>query len=165
MPMSPRWLEWPDRREEMPPPGAVPDPSIRLLPPVRSPRNLFTADLEEWFHVCGAGPALDSRHWDGLPSRVEATTGVLLDMLDRAGVHATFFVLGWVAERHPRLVERVRAAGHAIGSHGYAHERAYDLGPERFRADLRRSVATLMARCAPVSLMLTAPVWSCVITS
>ncbi len=87
-----------------------------------------------------------------MPSRVEPTTRLLLDMLDRAGVRATFFVVGWVAERHPRLVEAVRSAGHEIGSHGYGHQRAYDLGPDAFRDDLRRSLRALsaigVAKCA-----------------
>jgi len=78
--------------------------------------NPFTVDLEEWFHVCGAGSELASEHWDQLPSRVELTTQRLLDLLDRVQVTATFFVLGWVAERHPRLIEDVKRAGHTIGS-------------------------------------------------
>ena len=68
-------------------------------------------DLEEWFHICGVGPLMPD-HWDRLPSRVESTTRTLLEMLDRAGVTATWFVVGWVAERHPRLIEEVRTAGH-----------------------------------------------------
>jgi polysaccharide deacetylase family protein (PEP-CTERM system associated) len=81
-------------------------------------------------------------------------------MLDRAHVLATWFVVGWVAERHPRLVEEVLAAGHDIGSHGYAHERAYDLGPERFRSDLRASVKALEAIGRPRVTRFRAPEWS-----
>jgi len=104
--------------------------------------NALTVDVEEWFHVCGV-PALGPPRWVELESRVELTTRLLLDLVDRAGARATFFVVGWVAERVPRLVEDIVSAGHQIGSHGYLHERAYDLGPERFREDVRRSVAAL----------------------
>jgi polysaccharide deacetylase family protein (PEP-CTERM system associated) len=121
-------------------------------------RNALTVDVEEWFHVCGV-PALAPQYWDRLESRVELTTRLLLDLCDRAGVRATFFVVGWVAERAPGLVADIAAAGHQIGSHGYLHERAYDLGPERFREDLRRSVAALTTEGGrPVCFR--APEWS-----
>jgi polysaccharide deacetylase family protein (PEP-CTERM system associated) len=81
-------------------------------------------------------------------------------MLDRSGVTATFFVVGWVADRHPRLIEDILAAGHDIGSHGYAHQRAYDLGAERFRADLRTSVTSLHAAGAASVRYFRAPEWS-----
>ncbi len=85
------------------------------------PVNAFTVDLEEWFHICGVD-RLAADRWDAPPSRVEVTTRWLLDELDAAGIQATWFVLGWIAERHPRLVEDVRRAGHTIGSHGlHAH--------------------------------------------
>ena len=83
---------------------------------MNEPLNAFTVDLEDWFHVCGVGGGLASEHWDRLPSRVELTTQILLDALARAGVRATFFVVGWIAERYPRLVEAVRDAGHEIGA-------------------------------------------------
>ncbi len=108
------------------------------------PHNAFTVDLEEWFHVCGVEP-LRFEQWATLPSRVEPTTRWLLDALDRADVRATFFVVGWVAERFPRLVEAVRDAGHEIGSHGHAHRRVYELDGEAFRRDLRASVQALKA--------------------
>jgi polysaccharide deacetylase family protein (PEP-CTERM system associated) len=123
-------------------------------------RNAFTVDLEEWFHVCGAGDALARDHWDRLPSRVELTTRILLDMLEAADVRATFFVVGWVAERHPRLVEAVRRAGHEIGSHGHVHEKAFILGPERFHADVRESVSAISAVTGGGVTMFRAPEWS-----
>jgi polysaccharide deacetylase family protein (PEP-CTERM system associated) len=122
-------------------------------------RNVFTVDLEEWFHVCGVA-ALARDQWDRLPSRVEETTNRVLDLLDAAHVQATFFVVGWVAERHPGLIERVLAAGHQIGSHGYAHERVYDLGPERFAADLESSVAALNGAGIERVRFYRAPEWS-----
>jgi polysaccharide deacetylase family protein (PEP-CTERM system associated) len=122
--------------------------------------NLFTVDLEEWFHVCGAGGPLAPANWDQLPSRVELTTRLLLDLLDRAQVPATFFVVGWVAERHPRLIEDVRKAGHTIGSHSYSHTRAYELGPDRFRDDLRHSRRALADAGAREIICFRAPEWS-----
>jgi polysaccharide deacetylase family protein (PEP-CTERM system associated) len=123
--------------------------------------NIFTVDLEEWFHICASGnPALEPDNWDRLPSRVEPTTRLLLDMLDRAGVRATFFVVGWVAERHPELIGRVRAAGHEIGSHGYIHRKVYDLGAERFRDDLRDSIRALTSIGVNAVGCFRAPEWS-----
>jgi polysaccharide deacetylase family protein (PEP-CTERM system associated) len=121
-------------------------------------RNALTVDVEEWFHVCGV-PALAPPHWDRLESRVEPTTRLLLDLFDRSGARATFFVVGWIAERVPRLVEEIAAAGHQVGSHGYLHERAYDLGPDGFRDDLRRSVAALTAAAGRPACF-RAPEWS-----
>ena len=125
------------------------------------PRNVFTVDLEEWFHICASGlDALDPERWDRLPSRVELTTRIALDLLDQKRIRATFFVVGWVAERHPQLVDMVRAAGHEIGSHGYLHQKAYDLGPERFRSDLRESLRVLSQICGERVTMFRAPEWS-----
>jgi len=121
--------------------------------------NIFTVDLEDWFHVCGVN-ALSREQWGRLPSRVEATTRWLLDTLDESGVHATFFVLGWIAEQHPELVSAVRSAGHEIGSHGHEHLRAYDLSPEAFARDVRRSVAALKAVGVPSVTAFRAPEWS-----
>jgi polysaccharide deacetylase family protein (PEP-CTERM system associated) len=123
-------------------------------------QNALTVDLEEWFHICEAGDALSPAHWCDLPSRVEATTRDLLDMLEEAGIRATFFVLGWVAERYPNLVDGVRLAGHEIGSHGFCHRRAFDLGPEGFREDLRASVSALAAAGVPRVTLFRAPEWS-----
>jgi polysaccharide deacetylase family protein (PEP-CTERM system associated) len=85
---------------------------------------------------------------------------MLLDLLDHAQVRATWFVVGWVAERHGPLIEEVISAGHDIGCHGYVHERAYDLGPERFRDDVRAGVRALAGVGAPAVTAFRAPEWS-----
>jgi peptidoglycan-N-acetylglucosamine deacetylase len=121
--------------------------------------NAITVDVEEWFHICGVGP-LSQQHWDSLPSRVVLTTRALLDDLDRAGARATFFVLGWVAERYPELVGEIRASGHDIGSHGHVHARVYELSTEGFVADLRQSVAALRAVGVERISGFRAPEWS-----
>jgi len=124
-------------------------------------RNIFTVDLEEWFHICVSGnPALDPENWPSLPSRVELTTRLLLDMLDRLSIRATFFVVGWVAERHPELIASVGAAGHELGSHGYIHRKVYELGPDRFRDDLRASLRVLQSLGAGTVSRFRAPEWS-----
>jgi polysaccharide deacetylase family protein (PEP-CTERM system associated) len=121
--------------------------------------NAITVDVEEWFHICGFGP-LSQERWDSLPSRVVFTTRALLEELDRAGVRATFFVLGWVAERHPGLVGEIRAAGHDIGSHGHRHARVHEIDPQTFVADLRQSVAALRAAGVERIDAFRAPEWS-----
>jgi polysaccharide deacetylase family protein (PEP-CTERM system associated) len=121
--------------------------------------NAFTVDVEEWFHVCGV-PALGPERWPSLPSRVAANTERLLDLLDRLDIRATFFVLGYVAERFPALVARIRDAGHEVGSHGHRHQRVYELGPDAFARDLdAASQALAAAGCGDVRLF-RAPEWS-----
>ncbi|PYR28763.1 MAG: polysaccharide deacetylase family protein [Acidobacteria bacterium] len=138
--------------------AAEPSPAPPLAGPA-DPQNAFTVDLEEWFHVCGVEP-LRFERWTTLPSRVEPTTRWLLDALDRANVCATFFIVGWVAERFPELVEAVRDAGHEIGSHGHAHRRVYELDAEAFRRDLQASVRALKAAGAGDVSLFRAPEWS-----
>jgi polysaccharide deacetylase family protein (PEP-CTERM system associated) len=122
--------------------------------------NAITVDVEEWFHICGVGGALAPARWDSLPSRVGPTTRLLLEDLDRAGVRATFFVLGWVAERHPDLVAEIRRAGHEIGSHGFSHTRVYELTPASFADELRRSRRAVDALGALPPVAFRAPEWS-----
>jgi polysaccharide deacetylase family protein (PEP-CTERM system associated) len=116
-------------------------------------------DVEEWFHVCGVA-SLSREHWDSLPSRVELTTRLLLDDLDRTDTRATFFVLGWVAERCPGLVAEILSAGHDVGSHGYFHDRVYELGPGGFAADLERSLDALRRAGTERVAGFRAPEWS-----
>jgi peptidoglycan-N-acetylglucosamine deacetylase len=122
--------------------------------------NTITVDVEEWFHICGVGGPLAPSNWDRLPSRVVDTTRRVLEELARAEARATFFVLGWVAERHPHLVEEIVGAGHELGSHGHAHARAYDLGAAAFVEDLRCSVRMLRDAGATDVTAFRAPEWS-----
>jgi polysaccharide deacetylase family protein (PEP-CTERM system associated) len=123
-------------------------------------RNFLTIDVEEWFHVCGVGGPLSAANWPTLPSRVEFTTDLTLDLLARHGITATFFVLGWIAERHPLLIQRILAAGHEIASHGWSHRRVYELDEASFEADLLRTSAALEAVGAPAPIGFRAPEWS-----
>jgi polysaccharide deacetylase family protein (PEP-CTERM system associated) len=123
-------------------------------------RNCLTVDVEEWFHVCGAGGALAREHWDELPSRVVDNTHDLLDLLDGCGVRATFFVLGWVALRYPGLVAEIANAGHEIGSHGHLHRRVYELTSAAFSEELDQSLAALSAAGVRAVKGFRAPEWS-----
>jgi len=99
-------------------------------------RNALTVDVEEYFQVAAFERTIPRSAWDGVESRVEFNTGRVLDLFAERGCKATFFVLGWIAERHPSLVRRIVADGHELASHGYDHTRVHQLTPEQFRADV-----------------------------
>jgi peptidoglycan-N-acetylglucosamine deacetylase len=122
--------------------------------------NILTVDLEEWFHICGANQCLPRNLWDNLESRVAPDTLALLDLLDRYRARATFFVLGWVAERRPQLVREIARRGHEIASHGYFHQRVYTLSPQQFERDLLRSLEILTPFSARPIQGYRAPEWS-----
>jgi polysaccharide deacetylase family protein (PEP-CTERM system associated) len=102
-------------------------------------RNAMTIDLEEYFHVEAVRGLIGMAEWSRLPSRVVDTTVRLLDLLEARGVTATFFVVGWVAERHTALIRDVHARGHELGCHGYTHRPIYAMTPAEFRDDLRQA--------------------------
>ena len=91
------------------------------------------------------GPNIEE--WDKLPCRLHRPTQRLLEMLQKTKTPATFFVLGWVAEKYPQLVKKIAEAGFEIGSHGYAHKLVYQQTPEEFRADIRASVDSIATAC------------------
>lgn len=103
----------------------------------------FTVDVEEHFHVSAFEPYLDRSEWERQPSRVEESTGRLLDLLARHGCRGTFFVVGWLADRKPGLVRRIAAAGHEVASHSWWHRRVNTLTPGEFREDITRTKARL----------------------
>ncbi len=108
-----------------------------------TPCNALTVDVEDYFQVLAMAPYVGRDEWDRWPCRVEASTDRLLEICAEQGVHGTFFTLGWVAERYPRVVRRIVAAGHEIASHGYGHERVWEIGPRAFREDLLRAKGLL----------------------
>jgi polysaccharide deacetylase family protein (PEP-CTERM system associated) len=99
----------------------------------------MTVDVEDYFHVSAFAGVVTSAQWPQLTSRVVANTDRLLDLFAEHSVQATFFVLGWVAERHPDLVRRIAQGGHELASHSYWHRLVYDLTPAELRDDLRRA--------------------------
>ena len=102
-------------------------------------RNAMTVDVEDYFQVQAFAHCIDRRAWDGMTRRVEANVDRILERFDAAGVSATFFTLGWIAERHKPMVRRIVAAGHELASHGYDHTRADAQPPAAFRADVART--------------------------
>ena len=96
-------------------------------------------DLEEHFQVSNFEHLIERSDWNAQPSRVSESARRLLDLFDQTGSRATFFVLGWVAERQPALVREIAARGHEIACHGYGHQIVYEIGPEAFREDVRRA--------------------------
>lgn len=107
-----------------------------VLPP---PINGLSVDVEDWFQVGAFEQVIDRASWDGLADRVERNCDEILAMFADAGVKATFFTLGWVAERHPALMRRIAEQGHEIASHGWDHARVFTLDAKAFAADLDRS--------------------------
>jgi polysaccharide deacetylase family protein (PEP-CTERM system associated) len=105
--------------------------------------NGMSVDVEDYFQVSAFQAAVRRDDWAQMPSRVERNTERVLRLFADAGVTATFFTLGWVAERHPALVRRIADGGHEVASHGFAHVRASDQNPDAFRADVRRTKSVL----------------------
>jgi polysaccharide deacetylase family protein (PEP-CTERM system associated) len=105
--------------------------------------NAFTVDVEEYFQVANFSESISRDSWDSITRRSDGVTKGLLDLFDRHNVRATFFVLGWLAEREPELVREIVARGHEVASHGYSHELVYVQGETVFAEETRRSKALL----------------------
>jgi polysaccharide deacetylase family protein (PEP-CTERM system associated) len=106
-------------------------------------RNGLSVDVEEWFQVGAFERVIAKADWDGLDSRVAYNTGKVLDLFGETGVKATFFTLGWVAERNPALIRRIAEEGHEVASHGWDHDRVFTMTADAFRADLERARTAL----------------------
>jgi len=107
------------------------------------PKHFFTVDVEEHFQVSAFERTVDRADWDRLESRVARNVDVLLELLARHDARGTFFVLGWIAERHPGVVQAIAGAGHEVASHGQDHRRVTHQTPDEFRASVRQSKAVL----------------------
>jgi polysaccharide deacetylase family protein (PEP-CTERM system associated) len=105
--------------------------------------NALSIDVEEWFCANNIASVIPRERWGECPSRVVESTRRILEILKESRTRATFFVLGWVAERCPHLVREIATAGHEVASHGYAHQLLYRISPEEFRDDLGRSLEIL----------------------
>ena len=101
--------------------------------------NAMTVDVEDYFQVLALAGHVDRDDWEAYPSRVERSTDAVLRIFEAHKIHATFFMLGWVAERYPKLVGRIVAGGHELASHGLAHVRVHEQTPAQFRDDIRRT--------------------------
>jgi len=105
--------------------------------------NALTIDVEDYFQVSAFAPYIDRADWDTCVCRVERNVARILAMLDEHRVKATFFTLGWIADRYPGIVRDIVAGGHELASHGYGHQRASDLEPQAFFEDIHRAKALL----------------------
>jgi len=108
-------------------------------------KNAMTVDVEDYFQVSAFEPYIAKQQWDTLPHRVEKNTHRILDIFETNGIKATFFTLGWVAERYPDLVGRIIKDGHELACHGYEHIRVTEQTPEQFRKDVYKSKKILEA--------------------
>lgn len=102
-------------------------------------KNAMTIDVEDFFQVSAFSAHIPRGQWDSLPCRVERNIEIILNMLDTGHTHATFFTLGWIAERYPSMVRRIVENGHELASHGYGHQRVSELSRDEFKADVIRA--------------------------
>ena len=108
--------------------------------------NALSFDIEDWFHMVEIPAVEDPSRWPELETIVVRYTREILDLLDGSSSRATFFVLGWVAERYPQLVPAIVAGGHEVATHGYWHRKVYEMRPDEFREDLTRSIDLLASQ-------------------
>ncbi|HZU26269.1 MAG TPA: XrtA system polysaccharide deacetylase [Bryobacteraceae bacterium] len=112
-------------------------------PPAPRPRNIVSVDVEDYFHVEAFSAIVPRERWESYACRVEPNTHRVLDLFDQAGVKATFFILGWVAERYPHLVREIVSRGHEPACHSYWHRLIYSLTPAEFAEDTKRAKACI----------------------
>jgi polysaccharide deacetylase family protein (PEP-CTERM system associated) len=122
----------------------------------------FSIDVEEYFHVSAFEPYVRRAEWDRFPSRVAVCVARMLDLLARHEALATFFILGWVAERHPDMVRTINRAGHEVASHGWDHARVTEIDPAAFRESVRRTKLKLEELTGEPVLGFRAPSYSIV---
>lgn len=106
-------------------------------------RNAMTVDVEDYFQVSAFEPHIPRSDWDRLPCRIERNLEIILQLLQDHGAHATFFTLGWIAQRYPGLVRRIVENGHELASHGFAHGRAHEQSRAQFTEDVRSAKKVL----------------------
>ncbi len=100
--------------------------------------SILTIDVEEWFHAHNYASRVDPASWEGRERHAREGVDRLLELCDELSIRATWFILGWLAERDPTLVRRIAEAGHEVGCHSYVHPIVYEMSPEAFREDVRR---------------------------
>ncbi|MGH2540254.1 MAG: polysaccharide deacetylase family protein, partial [Actinomycetota bacterium] len=124
--------------------------------------SAFSVDVEDYFHVEAFRGIVDPLDWESMEQRVEPNTRRLLHLLEGFGVHGTFFVLGWVAERRPELVRDIHAGGHEVAIHGYDHRPITSMSPDEFRQDIRRAKGIVEDLTGEAVLGYRAPTYSVV---
>jgi polysaccharide deacetylase family protein (PEP-CTERM system associated) len=126
----------------------------------RFPKDVVSVDVEDYFHAEALSKAAPRSEWDQFPSRVEANTHRLLELFAEQDVHATFFAVGWVAERFPSLIREIAAEGHELACHSYWHRLVYRLKPEEFREDTYRAKSVIEQIAAQAIQGYRAPTYS-----
>jgi polysaccharide deacetylase family protein (PEP-CTERM system associated) len=143
---------------------ALTEPAPPAAPLSRAPAtetvHILSVDVEDYFQVEAFADVVPREKWDSYPTRVDDNTRRLLDLFDRHGARGTFFFLGWVAERFPRLVREVQARGHELACHSYWHRRIYRLTPAEFREDTRRARTAIEQAGGTAVAGYRAPTWS-----
>ena len=105
--------------------------------------NALTIDVEDYFQVSAFAPTIARERWETMPCRIERNVELILELLRKHDARATFFTLGWIAERYPHVVRAIVGGGHELASHGYAHRRASDQSPAQFSEDIVRAKKVL----------------------
>jgi polysaccharide deacetylase family protein (PEP-CTERM system associated) len=131
-----------------------------MLPEPAGATHILSVDVEDYFQTEAFSSTAPRREWDQYPSRVEANTLRLLDIFEHADAKATFFVLGWVADRFPSLVREIAARGHELACHSYWHRTVYSLDPETFREDTRSAIRAIEDASGIRVSGYRAPTWS-----
>ena len=122
--------------------------------------NIISVDVEDYFHPSEVRGALSPADWVNTPSRVAEAVRRVLELLARHEISGTFFVLGWVAHHHPRLIREIAAHGHEIGCHSYDHRLVYELDAAEFREDTKRAQAAIADACGIMPRLYRAPSYS-----
>ncbi|ORJ58769.1 polysaccharide deacetylase family protein [Geothermobacter hydrogeniphilus] len=105
--------------------------------------NILTCDIEDWFHLLDIPATANVENWDNFTSRIHGNVDRLLEIIQLHGHSATFFCLGWVAEKYPEVIRKIDASGFEIATHTHTHQLVYQQKPEQFCQDIRRSICTL----------------------
>ncbi|MBI5561343.1 MAG: polysaccharide deacetylase family protein [Deltaproteobacteria bacterium] len=123
-------------------------------------QNALTVDLEDWYHICGTADNAAHHRWPEYESRVTRNTDKVLAFLKRHDARATFFVLGYIAEKEPGLIKNIRSHGHEIAIHGYYHQRLFELTRSSFEDDIKRSIDVVGSITGEPVIGYRAPEWS-----
>lgn len=123
-------------------------------------KNALSIDLEEYFHPTEVQSGKGMEGWSACATRLDFQTEKILELLDRHRTSATFFVLGWVAERHSRLIRQIAESGHEIACHSYAHSLIYNLSPAQFRCDTEKAIGAIGSACGVRPRAYRAPSYS-----
>lgn len=129
---------------------------------MRSIANILSFDVEDWYQVENLKPFVNCCDWDNYEPKVEKNVDLLLSILNERGTKATFFVLGWCAERMPELIKRIADAGHEVGSHGYGHNLIYNMSQNEFEDDIAKSLEAISCVTGKPVLSYRAPSFSIV---